>query len=192
VEEDDGATPLVSDAELEINQILGLFDVPAFARRGSDLEFALKRLRQRIARERAALLDMVHVRLRQWAGAATSPDDWADAFAGPIVALWQLSGADRPVWAEHPTLPRRRRALARDLTASVVRFNRRWLEFLERLTLESINRYIDDYNRYYVLEKECVMGSARLAARHFVPEPRLTREGLLTEFPTLPVPSPLR
>jgi hypothetical protein len=192
VEEDDGATPLVSDAELEINQILGLFDVPAFARRGSDLEFALNRLRQRIAHERAVLLDMVHLRLRQWTGAAKGPDDWADAFAGPIDALWQLSGAHRPVWAEHPALPRRRRTLARDLTASVVRFNRRWLEFLDRLTLESINRCIDDYNRYYVLEKECVMGSVRLAARHFVPEPRLTRERLLTEFPTLPVPSALR
>ncbi len=38
---------------------------------------------------------------------------------------------------------------------------------------------IDQYNRYYVLEKECSLGSARLAARHFTPKPPLTREALL-------------
>ena len=61
----------------------------------------------------------------------------------------------------------------------MLRFNRRWAQFLERLNLEPINTVIDQYNRYYVLEKECVMGSARLAARHFQPVPRLTTSTLL-------------
>jgi hypothetical protein len=47
---------------------------------------------------------------------------------------------------------------------------------------------IDQYNRYYVLEKECVLGSSRLAARHFVPKARLTAEALLAAHPVLPVP----
>ena len=47
---------------------------------------------------------------------------------------------------------------------------------------------IDQYNRYYVLEKECVMGSARLAARHFTPVERVTKPSLLEEHPALPVP----
>ncbi|MBV8607897.1 MAG: hypothetical protein JO034_10615, partial [Singulisphaera sp.] len=50
------------------------------------------------------------------------------------------------------------------------------------------NRRIDQYNRYYMLEKECCLGSARLAARHFVAREQLTHEGLLDQYPTLPVP----
>ena len=59
------------------------------------------------------------------------------------------------------------RTVARDLIASVERFNKRWGQFLEALNLDPINQMIDQYNTYYVLEKECVMGSPRLAARHF-------------------------
>ena len=50
---------------------------------------------------------------------------------------------------------------------------------------------IDHYNRYYVLEKECVMGSGRLAARFFTPIPLLTPAQLLQDHPLLPVPEPL-
>ena len=122
-----------------------------------------------------AMLDMVRLRLRQWAGVATGPDDWAGAFAAPIAPLWPLCGAEPPAWAAQPAPPRRRRAVARDLVASVARFNRRWAAFLDGLNLEPVNRQIDQYNRYYVLEKECVLGSARLAVRHFTPRARLTR-----------------
>ena len=62
------------------------------------------------------------------------------------------------------------------------------MHFLERLNLEPTNTVIDQYNRYYVLEKECVMGSARLAARHFTPVPQLTTATLADDHPTLPVP----
>src|SRR5262249_18542269 len=63
-----------------------------------------------------------------------------------------------------------------------------WTQFLDRLVLDSINHQIEQFNRYYVLEKECIVGSARLASRHFQPKPLLTREGLRAEFPALPVP----
>ena len=82
----------------------------------------------------------------------------------------------------------RRRLIASDLKNAVLRFNRRWAEFLERLNVEPANAAIDQYNRYYVLEKECVMGSPRLAARHFAPVPELTTETLANDHPTLPVP----
>ena len=68
------------------------------------------------------------------------------------------------------------------------RFNKRWGQFLEKLNLDPINQMIDQYNTYYVLEKECVMGSPRLAARHFAPVPRVSAEGLREEYPMLPVP----
>ncbi len=187
MDEPDEPTPVTSD-DGAIKELLGLHDVPAFARRGQNLEYALARLHERCRRERHAMLDMVRVRLRQWAGTVAGPDNWNAAFAAPVDALWPLSGADPPVWAEHPAPPRRQRAIAQDLVASITRFNRRWTRFLEEFKFEYVNRQIDEYNRYYLLEKECSLGSARLAARYFSPKPLVTREGLLAEYPFLPLP----
>lgn len=186
-EPDELNTPMeVTDPELR--HLLGMFDAPAFVRRGQALEYSLGRLRDRCARERDAMLDMVRVRLRQWAGSVTGPDAWPAAFAAPIEAFWPLAGAEPPTWSGQAAPPRRLRAIARDLVASVERFNRRWGRFVGQLDLEHVNRLIDQYNRYYLLEKECSLGSARLAARHFVPRTRLSREGLLADYPTLPIP----
>jgi hypothetical protein len=186
-DEEPAAVPTV---EAELKELLGLFDAPAFARRGQDLEHGLGRLHARCLRERGAMLDLVRVRLRQWAAAAEGPDAWTSTFAAPIDPLWPLSGAEPPAWAGRPAPPRRRRAIARDLIASVERFNRRWSRFVGELDLGPFNRMIDQYNHYYVLEKECVLGSSRLAARHFVPRARLSPESLLAQYPVLPVPAP--
>jgi hypothetical protein len=51
-----------------------------------------------------------------------------------------------------------------------------------------VNRLVDRYNRYYVLEKECTLRSARLAARHFEPKPRVSHDALLERYPPLPLP----
>ena len=72
--------------------------------------------------------------------------------------------------------------------ASLDRFNVRWRRFVEEFNFDPINRMIEQYNRYYVLEKECSLGSARLAARHFVPKARLSPDSLLALYPLLPVP----
>jgi hypothetical protein len=191
MDESDESTPLMS-TETEINELLGLFDAPAFARRGADLEHALGRLHARCRRQRAVLLEMVQLRLRQWTGVATGIDDLAQTFAAPIAALWPLCAAAPPVWAIQPAPSRRRRAVARDLVASVTRFNHRWGAFLDAVNLVPLNRMIDQYNRYYVLEKECVIGSARLAQRHFVPRDALTRADLADAYPPLPVPELLK
>ena len=185
--ESEESTPMTS-GDPEINELLGLFDVPAFARRGQDLEYSLSRLDERCRRQRNEMLDPVRMRLRQWARAVTRPDDWAVAFAAPIEPLWPLCQAEPPVWSDRPANLHRGRVIARELQASVSRFNRRWTKFLEEIKLESVNRAIDQYNRYYVLEKECVLGSPRLAARHFTPRAFLTVEGLLATYPVLPVP----
>jgi hypothetical protein len=167
-----------------------VFDVPAFARRGLEVESHLQGLDERCRRHRRATLDMVKVRLRQWAKAATGPADWRDAFRGPVAPLWDLVGADPPEWAAYPASPRSRRAIARDLAASVGRFNARWEAFVGKLDLSLINRSIDGYNRFYMIEKECVMGSSRLAAQHFRPIPPVTPEAVLFAHPPLPVPEP--
>jgi hypothetical protein len=187
MDEADESNPIVS-TETEIKELLGLFDAPAFARRGVDLESALGRLHTRCRRQRGVLLEMVELRLRQWASAATGINDVAGAFAAPIAPLWSLCTAATSAWALKPGSSRRRRAIARDLVASVTRFNRRWAGFLDELNLAPVNRMIDQYNRYYVFEKECVIGSFRLALRHFTPRARLTRADLDEVYPTLPVP----
>ena len=187
-ETDESLLMIRGDVEAEIKEIMGLFDAPAFARRGLELDDTLRRLHDRCRRARADRLDMVHLRLRQWARAVSGPEGWSGVFAGSIEPLWALSEAEAPRWAVVSASIRQQRSIAGDLVAAVLRFNQRWSEFLDRLNLEPANRVIDQYNRYYLIEKECVLGSARLAARFFRPVPRLTREQLLGEHPLLPVP----
>ncbi|MDR3635149.1 MAG: hypothetical protein P4L84_15200 [Isosphaeraceae bacterium] len=184
---EDQDAPLTS-VDSELNQLLGLFDAPAFVRRGQDLEYALGRLHLRCAREREERLEMVRVRLRQWASVACSPTGSCLIFSGSFEQLLESSGAQPPDWAGQDASPRRQRVVACDLIAAITRFNRRWLHLLDELDLDPLNRMIENYNRYYVLEKECSLGSAKLAARHFIPRPRLSRDELLIQYPLLPVP----
>lgn len=177
-----------NDIETEVKELMGLFDLPAFARRGQDAEAALRRLHDRCRTARGQLLDMVQLRLRQWSSAAAGPATWPGVFTGPIESLWPLALAEPPAWANSDAPPRRLRAIASDLISAIGRFNRRWLKFVDLLNLEPTNFVIDQYNRYYLLEKECVMGSARLAARHFSALPCVTKPMLLADHPTLPVP----
>jgi len=188
---DESLPSMNADVEAEIKEMMGLFDVPAFARRGQELDETVRRLHDRCRRARGDRLDMVRLRLRQWARAVSGPDAWSTEFSTPIEPLWPLAEADPPQWAVSPAPIRQRRAIARDLIAAVLRFNLRWSQFLDHWNLEPANRVIDHYNRYYLIEKECVMGSARLAARFFRPVSRLTREQLLRDHPLLPVPEVL-
>lgn len=184
--DDDG--PMIGGVDREMRQLLGMVDVPAFARRGHDVEHFELRLYARCRRDRSALLDMVRLRLKQWAGAST-PGDWRGVFAAPIDDLWPLSEAAPPGWAAVSAPPHRRRAIAADLIASVARFNLRWAKALGEVRLDPFNQMVDRYNRNYILEKEVVLGSPRLAARHFEPKRPLTLAALLERFPPLPEPA---
>ena len=187
MDERDEPMPLeVADAETR--EMLGLFDVPAFARRGQDLEHAIVRLHARCDRERSTLLEMVRLRLRQWSAASAGPDDWRDTFSAPIASLWPFAGAEHPAWASRPETLRRRRAIGRDLVASIERFNRRWTSALDSLDLVPINQLVDGYNRYYLLEKECALGSARVARHRFTLREPLILDELRAQHPELPVP----
>ena len=59
-----------------------------------------------------------------------------------------------------------RRAL-HELRASIIRFNERWNAFLPTVDLSELNAQREAYNRYYLLEKECALRSARLARQGF-------------------------
>ncbi|MEW4570125.1 hypothetical protein AB1L88_19850 [Tautonia sp. JC769] len=175
------------EVELTIEQLCNLDGAPAFVRRGQDVEDALDRLHGHCRRIRAEMLGMVHLRLRQWAAVATGPDDWADRFDAPVAPLWGLTQPPAEAdWADRPGAPRRRRAAARDLVASVDRFNRRWARHVEGLNLDPINALIEGYNRYYLIEKELMMGSSRLASRLFRVHPVLRVEHVFDRHPLLP------
>lgn len=185
----DEQAPLLA-TDRDVRELMGLFDVPAFARRGQELDLAQYGLHSRCRVHRAGLLDMVHVRLRQWSRAAVGPDDWSDVFRAPVDHLWTLSLAEPPRWADSPAPTRHRRSVARDLVSSVERFNDRWRRHVAKLDLAPINAMIDQYNIYYLIEKECVMGSSRLAARAFEPVAPVSVASILADHPLLPVPEP--
>lgn len=183
--------PVASDAILATaadDDATIVFDVPAFVRRGQEVAFLLASLDERCRKARIGLLDMVHMRLRQWARLAIGPDDWRDSFRAPVDFLWPAASAPAPVWASTAGSPRARRAAARDLAASVERFNVRWRAYVDRLDARLVNDAVGGYNKYYVIEKECVIGSGRLAAKGFVPIAMVSAETILAAHPPIPVP----
>jgi hypothetical protein len=89
-----------------------------------------------------------------------------------------------PVAATHsPT--RLRRALV-DLQASLARFNRLWQKAVQTIDLGAINDIRDGYNRNFLVEKECAVGSARLARLGFQRLAPITHADLIQLFPPLP------
>ena len=98
VDDVEDSVPAMS-VDSEIKELMGLFDVPAFARRGQDLEYSLKWIHARCLLEREESLEMVRLRLRQWSRVATGPEDWSEVFAGPLDSLWQHVQSEPPAWA---------------------------------------------------------------------------------------------
>src|SRR5262249_25900795 len=99
----------------------------------------------------------------------------------------RLAPALRLVPARTDSLAALRRAL-NEVIDSLERFNRRWVQFVEELELTAINELRAGYNRYYVLEKEFALRSARVARHGFVPLAPITSAMLLELMPVLPVP----
>jgi hypothetical protein len=131
---------------------------------------------------------MVHLRLRQWAEVSTSFHDYADQFEHPLDRLYEQAQVPQPTWGALPGSPRRRATVARELAASAARFNRRWAEYVNQLDFRPINRVIEHYNAYYTLEKECSLGSTRLATRYFKAVEPITVDSILRTHPFLDEP----
>ena len=98
-ESDETSPSMNSDIETEVKELMGLFDLPAFARRGQDLEATLRRMHLRCRAARGQLLEMVHLRLRQWSSAAAGNESWRGVFTSTIEPLWVLAEASPPRWA---------------------------------------------------------------------------------------------
>ena len=178
-----------SDIETDVKELMGLFDLPAFARRGQDLEATLRRLHDRcrdsppaVARDGAPQAAAVVAALR------VGPESWRGVFTSTIESLWELAEAEPPRWASSDAPLKRRQSVAqrpdrgrRAFQSPLASVRRSIQPRADQLRDRSIQSLL-------LLEKECVMGSARLAARHFHPVPRLTKPMLLAEHPTLARP----
>jgi hypothetical protein len=173
--------------------MLMAFDAPAFVRRAMQVEAAWDGLMAVCRRERERLLEMPRLRLARFrllcnsrppgSGRSCPPDDLA--YLEELHRVWQprLRCAVKPARSQADVA----HALA-ELSRSFLRFNRRWLAFVRELDLRPVNQLREGYNRYYLLEKECALRSARLAREGFVPLPPVRIDDLLERFPLLRVP----
>lgn len=175
------------------SRLLTQFDAPAYIRRARAVQAALDQLFDRCRRQRAEWLKMVRLRVGMLHALS---GDW-DALR-PLVAddeqldilRYQLAALASPLRApiEPTTSARALRRALRELNESLGQFNKHWRKYLANVDLASVNELRDGYNRYYVLEKECAVRSARVARQGFVRMDPLTIEELSAEFPLLPVP----
>jgi hypothetical protein len=174
------------------NQVLSQYGAPAYIRRARQVEEAFDQLVNGCARQRREWLKIARSRL----SAVCSMTDDKDALLPLLENASQLLTIEHLCSQLDVTLTRREgrppaRSLRRqlqELTMSIVRFNQRWLTYLEGLDLTGVNQLRDGYNRYYLLEKECAIRSARLARQYYRQLEPVTRDQLLAFFPLLPVP----
>lgn len=174
-------------------RFLSQYDAPAYIRRARGMQAAFDQLLEHCRRRRAEWLELVRLRIGMLHALA---GDWANlrpfladdeqldilryhlaALAAPLRAPVEPSASGRAL----------RRAL-RELHESLERFNHRWEAFLNGVDLTAVNDLREGYNRYYVLEKECAVRSARIARQGFVPLAPVTTGDLIAQFPLLPMP----
>ena len=187
--------PILSrdDGSHTVKQFMAQYDAPAYVRRARRVDAEWEGLLARCRRQREEWLALVRTRLAMLHALA---GDWGRL--APLLADTEHIEALRRLHAElrpelrlpvPPTTSVRalRRAVA-ELAESVERFNRRWREYLGAVDLGPVNAARDGYNRWYVLEKECALRSARLARQGFRPLAPLTLEAVVAALPPLPVP----
>ena len=174
-------------------QLLGQFDAPSYVRRGLEVEQSWRDLLGALGRVRRQSLEPLGRRMAwmksragEWRRLAGDDDRALEALA----ALEQMVPGilryppGRAWWIALPRLEYRR--WNRDLEA----FNEFWLKTVEMADLAPVNRRREAYNRWYLLEKECALGSARLAMAGYQPLVPLTCSDIIARLPCLPVPSP--
>jgi hypothetical protein len=169
------------------------YGVPAYVRRARQVEDAFEHLIEQCRRQREKWLSMVRIRLGRLHALAGDwrvlrpwlrDDDQLHRFQELHEALIpQLRLPLEPTSSAHAL----RRAL-KELLESIEHFNQRWQAFLQTVEVAEVNKVREGYNRYYVLEKECAVRSARLARQGFRQLEPLTPDDLVAVLPPLPLP----
>ncbi len=175
------------------NEALARYDGPAFLRRARRVQAAYDQLLDECRRQREEWLALVRIRLGTLRALAGSWDVLIPHLAdeGQVRLLEEMCLALNPrlrVPIEPTTSARVLRSALRELGASLERFNRRFLPFIRGLDLTALNAQRADYNRYYLLEKECAVRSPHIARAGYAPLDPLTPDDLLRILPPLPVP----
>lgn len=190
---DDIVIPARNDPQFQY--VVAQFGGPAFMRRAQRAEAALATLLDQLRQTRREWLEMSRLRLGQLHALA---GDWErlDRFVTPdsLAALRGLFGELKPT-LRVPLAPTESdmaiRAAVCDLQEALERFNQRWRQLLAATDLAEVNRRRDEYNRYYVLEKECFVGSPRIAKLGFRPLAMVTNADLAKWLPEIPVIQPV-
>jgi hypothetical protein len=174
-------------------QFLGGQGGPAFIRRAREVQFAFDALLEACRRQREEWLPFVRLSLGMLFELAGSAEA-LEAFLDNTQRLQRLEALRQDLQPRlrlppAPTSSGRvlRRALA-ELQGAIERFNSRWQVFIAGLDLRNANRLRDRYNQFYVLEKECALGSSRVARQNFQRLSPLEPEDFLKILPLLAMP----
>jgi hypothetical protein len=178
----DGVT--IDDDRRLMMQLVGQYGAPAYIRRARAVEHAYELIVERCALQRREWLAGVRLHLKWLSRAA----DDADLDSVSLDVIRELRRECEFTGRETMKSGRGVGTALRQLRASVARFNHRWATFLDQFKLADINRLRDGYNRYYMLEKECAVGSLRLVRATFRRLEPMTRDELHRLFPPLPMP----
>src|SRR6266542_655077 len=182
--------PIVgSEAGMDpVKQFMAQGGAPAYVRRARETEGAFLEVVERCRQKREEWLPMVRLRLGMLYALA---GDWlrlrpllADGHLEPLVRLHEELSPRLRVAVEPTSSVRTLRRALRELVESLETFNRRWQAFLPGVDLTWVNELRDGYNRYYVIEKECVVHSPHLARQHFHPLPPATVDDIAAALPT--------
>jgi hypothetical protein len=179
--------------ERAAREVIALYDSPAYIRRARQVHAAYDELIYRCQTQRQEWLELVRLRVGLIKALAGTWESLRPLLAGEsdVVELRRLHDSlspqlRAPVVAT--TSQREIRQALEELGESLDRFNRRWAEFLKNVDLTAVNNLREGFNLYYVLEKECAVGSATTARRGFQKLDPLTHEDLARLFPPLCVP----
>jgi hypothetical protein len=184
----------MSDEEPRIfQQVLGQYGEPAFVRRGRQVQMAFDAQVEACRLKREEWLEFVRLplgRLFALAGSSATLNTFVDS-PEQLQMLKKLMDDLQPQLRAppRPTANGRhlRHALA-ELHNAIERFNKRWHAFIGQLDLKHVNEVRERYNRFYLLEKECALGSIRVARQGFQRLKPVTAEDFLEILPLLPVP----
>jgi hypothetical protein len=170
-------------------KVLGRYDAPAYIRRARDMEESFNALVSRCRNRREEMLRMVRSRFRMLQSLARDLICLRN-YVADEAQIERLQRIQHEINTHKGVAitasPRSIRRALEDLNRSIEQFNRRWETFVSTVDLFEVNALRENYNRYYVLEKECVVRSPRIALQGFRPVPPVNPNDILILFPVLP------
>lgn len=172
-------------------QILSQNGGPAFVRRGRDVQLAVEAEMEACLKKREEWLRFVRLSLGTLYALAGSPAALEQFLGNPeqFQTLEMLRQDLQPSLRVPPsptTNVRHLRQAFAELRDAIEHFNQRWRKFMDSLDLRNVNEMRESYNRYYLLEKECALGSSRVARSGFQKLNPLQPADFLRIVPLLP------